>query len=453
MMNEYILILTNRRIEDFKIYQLVNTMSLLKDVVVCKFAGCNQVYNDPRFLPCGHRTCAAHIDAMIIKGDDDKRMIKCHFCEEIHSFPENSKGFPVDSNIPLLINLKYCDEHDAAKKSFNDVTQLLAKMLKFNEEDYAIDYFQQLESDISLEWEANQQKLNAYYQKLVDEVHERKVKCLQNLKADKTLEGELAAIKQALIEQQTKLKRDNVDFILKTLDGDQTRWKTIQLECDTLLEKAKTLGKELCKQIVHDQSIEFKRSTRENQIEVICGNLKTSIIDSTIVSNFTVEKNLVKLCKLSGKQFKLLYRASRDGFSADDFHDKCDNQANTLTVIKTTKGYIFGAYTAMAWDSTSKHKSDPTAFIFSLANPSNQPQLIPIKTHAKAVYCFDSHGPVFGGYDICIQTNSNSNNENYSDLGNCYDFQLYSPKTTQSQSFLAGSREFKTAEVEVFNLI
>ena len=102
-------------------------MSCLKEVVVCKFAGCNQVYNDPRFLPCGNRTCAAHIDKMTVKNNDDinsdaRKMIKCHFCEDIHSLPKNGKGFPVDKNIPMLLNIKYSKEHYAAKEYFSEVT-------------------------------------------------------------------------------------------------------------------------------------------------------------------------------------------------------------------------------------------------------------------------------------------------------------------------------------------
>ena len=443
-------------IEESRIYQLVNTMSLLKDVVVCKFAGCNQVFNDPRILPCGHRTCAAHIDAMTVKSNgtssEDRKMIKCHFCEEIHKLPKSGKGFQVDSNIPLLTNMKYCNEHETAKKSFNEVTQLLDKLIKFDEEDYTIEFFEQVEADILLEKEANLQKLQAYYQELSDDVHERKVKCLHNLKANKTLLSELATIKKVLIGHENQLKKDKVDFILKTLDGDEAKWRAIQSECEAMLEKAKSLGKELCKQIVEDQMVEFMPSIRDNQIEVICGHLEASqIIDSTIIRNYTMESHLIKLCKLSGKQFKLLYRASPDGFSADDFHDKCDNQSSTLTIIKTTRGFVFGAYTAMAWDSISKHKSDPTAFIFSLTNPSKQPQFIPIKTATEAIYCCSSHGPIFGSYDICIQNNSNISDGNYSELGNSFDFKLQSPETPES--FLAGSRKFKTVEVEVYKLI
>ena len=433
---------------------------MFKDVVVCKFAGCNQVYNDPRILPCGNRTCAAHIDVMMLKKDetsfDDREMIKCHFCEEIHKLPNSGKGFLVDSNIPLLINMEHCSEHETAKKSFNEVTQLLDKLIKFNSEDYAIGFFERVEADILLEKEANLQKLHTYYKELVDDVHERKVKCLHNLKANKTLVSELAAIKKALIDHKSQLKKDNVDFILKTLDGNEAKWRSIQSDCETMLEKAKSLGNDLGKQTIGDQMIEFKPSTPGSQVEVICGHLEASrIIDSTIISNYTMENRLVKLCKLSGKQFKLLYRASRDGFAASSFHAKCDQQPNTLTVIKTTIGCIFGGYTSVSWDSKSRHKTDPNAFIFSLVNATQQPQFMPIKPTMtdRAVYCFSSHGPIFGRFDICIQNNSNLSAGSLSQLGKVFDFKLFQPETMESQSFLAGSKQFQIAEIETFNLI
>ena len=43
----------------------------------------------------------------------------------------------------------------------------------------------------------------------------------------------------------------------------------------------------------------------------------------------------------SNKKFELLYRASRDGFKADNFHSKCDNQGQTLSLIKSKKQKIF----------------------------------------------------------------------------------------------------------------
>ena len=67
-------------------------------------------------------------------------------------------------------------------------------------------------------------------------------------------------------------------------------------------------------------------------------------LDSTIVNTDKMKSDLVELCKLSDKEFKLLYRASRDGFEAARFHAKCDNQPRTLTIITTSKGNICGGY-------------------------------------------------------------------------------------------------------------
>ena len=47
------------------------------------------------------------------------------------------------------------------------------------------------------------------------------------------------------------------DFLLKTLNGDDAKWKQIRSECNALLEKIKPLGEELNKKIVSDPSIQF----------------------------------------------------------------------------------------------------------------------------------------------------------------------------------------------------
>ena len=52
-------------------------------------------------------------------------------------------------------------------------------------------------------------------------------------------------------------------------------------------------------------------------------------------------------------QLKLLYRATRDGFAAKKFHEKCDNQGATLVIAKTSFDKIIGGYTTLPWQSTS----------------------------------------------------------------------------------------------------
>ena len=66
------------------------------------------------------------------------------------------------------------------------------------------------------------------------------------------------------------------------------------------------------------------------------------------------------------------YRATRDGFSGQNFHTKCDGVSNTLTMIKTTNGNIFGSFAEKAWTSGTS-VLDPKAFIISLINKENKP--------------------------------------------------------------------------------
>ena len=40
-----------------------------------------------------------------------------------------------------------------------------------------------------------------------------------------------------------------------------------------------------------------------------------------------------------------IYRATINGFSATNFHNKISGYYKTLTIIKTTTGYVFGYYT------------------------------------------------------------------------------------------------------------
>jgi hypothetical protein len=79
------------------------------------------------------------------------------------------------------------------------------------------------------------------------------------------------------------------------------------------------------------------------------------------------------------KRFSLLWRGSRDGFKAKEFHIRCDGHGSTLTVILDMKGNIFGGFTPLKWESRvfkgygSDFKADDSlkSFVFTLKNPHN----------------------------------------------------------------------------------
>ena len=53
-------------------------------------------------------------------------------------------------------------------------------------------------------------------------------------------------------------------------------------------------------------------------------------------------------------EWRLLFRASRDGFAATAFHSKCDNKGPTVTIVKSRGYNIFGGFTEVSWTNSGK---------------------------------------------------------------------------------------------------
>ena len=52
-------------------------------------------------------------------------------------------------------------------------------------------------------------------------------------------------------------------------------------------------------------------------------------------------------------KWHLCYRASRDGWKAQDFHGHCDNKGPTVTLVKVND-CVFGGFTDQNWEGTCK---------------------------------------------------------------------------------------------------
>src|SRR5438045_9772457 len=65
-------------------------------------------------------------------------------------------------------------------------------------------------------------------------------------------------------------------------------------------------------------------------------------------------------------EFKLLFRGSRDGATTRKFHEICDNQSRTVTIVKVTgSNEILGGYNPIEWKSDNSYASTKDSFIFS----------------------------------------------------------------------------------------
>jgi hypothetical protein len=69
------------------------------------------------------------------------------------------------------------------------------------------------------------------------------------------------------------------------------------------------------------------------------------LVGSTIVSSNDEKKFLFESLPAKKTASTLLYRGSRDGWLAFDFHSRVDNKGQTVTLFRTDKGYRIGGYT------------------------------------------------------------------------------------------------------------
>ena len=56
---------------------------------------------------------------------------------------------------------------------------------------------------------------------------------------------------------------------------------------------------------------------------------------------------------LGSAKSNLVYRGSRDGFLASNFHQNCDGVSNTIVLIQNENDRIFGGYTSVKWSSNA----------------------------------------------------------------------------------------------------
>lgn len=148
------------------------------------------------------------------------------------------------------------------------------------------------------------------------------------------------------------------------------------------------------------------------------------------------------------KESKLLYKASRDGFSAQMFHNLCDNRGATITVIKTDNGKVFGAYTDIPWTSGEYKKKvagKGNSFLWAMDTNNKMVKFKCLKPDAE-VYHYADRLPVFGeGHFLHLDGNS---------TGSTYPMSLSyeAPKVDDPAKFIAGGKNFKTIDIEVFQL-
>ena len=170
--------------------------------------------------------------------------------------------------------------------------------------------------------------------------------------------------------------------------------------------------------------------------------------------------------------------AVRDGWTAGDFHSKCDGKGATLTLVRSKEGYVFGGYTAVPWSSpwfgygtcvrvcvsvcthvcvSSAFKPDPHAFLFTITNAAGLPPAKVKATKRPDIAVFHSSGRLAAFGDLYIWPNAHTEADSFTHWGDAYPL----PPGAADNTFLVGGEEvnkyghpvFKVAALEVFLVV
>ncbi|GET03215.1 carbohydrate-binding module family 13 protein [Rhizophagus clarus] len=160
----------------------------------------------------------------------------------------------------------------------------------------------------------------------------------------------------------------------------------------------KELRENLIKDFIYQPSKKLEpKMTKEINSRSIDSKIIT-IKHGELISKWIEKLNITDKMKNS-YEFKLILRGSRDGFSSRTFHEICDNQTHTISIIKVKdSNEIFGGYNPIIWKSDFSFGTTLNSFIFSFKDKYNLDKhiLSRVKRAEVAIYNDPDRGPSFG---------------------------------------------------------
>ena len=252
---------------------------------------------------------------------------------------------------------------------------------------------------------------------------ENSAKLIFNINIEKIKEFEIFLSKKELSKDEI------INILIKENKELKNRLKIVEKRIDSLEEKF--------------NSFEKNNKIEKNKIEI-----KNEIWQSDIINNED-KKLLNNWINLNNdKKIKLLYKATRDGDSYQDFYRLCENKGSTITIALTTKGYKFGGFTSLSWKNPNcwigknKYYEDKNAFIFSLNNKKKYYPKMDDKNH---VCMWSDRGPSFGaGNDLTLNNNCLHKNNSYNNCPRTYE--------TEKYELNGGEYNFTVKDYEVYSI-
>ncbi len=148
---------------------------------------------------------------------------------------------------------------------------------------------------------------------------------------------------------------------------------------------------------------------------------------------------LINFLPKKPKKIDLLLNSNIDGNSIKTILKKCDGKYPTLSIIRTSKGYMFGGYTEQIWKQGGSE--DTNAFVFSINNEKKYN----IKKPENATCLVENSFWRFGYSAIVITENCTQAFNNYVDNGT-YDIE-------EKFELNGGESNFNVKSFEIYHVI
>ena len=223
------------------------------------------------------------------------------------------------------------------------------------------------------------------------------------------------------------LKINELSEKVKKLEQEHATKNQIS-ECDKKIEKINIKLNRINKLHI------YQDSNFLNRIQAVMSKNILLNGDEFDLLKYFINKGNIKL--------SLLYKATIDSDFSNKFHERCDNNSPTITLVKTEEGIRFGGYTTKTWNKDQECKRDDEAFLFSI----NLRKKYEIKKGVEcAIYCGGEYGPTFGeGFDLCLCDNFMGVNGSYSNFPKSYG------KGSSTNELTEYNKNFKVSDVEVY---
>ena len=178
--------------------------------------------------------------------------------------------------------------------------------------------------------------------------------------------------------------------------------------------------------------------------EIFNGFFKDSIILSPNDDNIFILDQIESSINQPIKNITLIYRATRDRDSYDNFFNKCNEKKNIIMIIKSDNNSIFGGFTQIGFiKAKDKKYKDDNAFVFSLINK----KIYPVKKNSFAIRCYYCCCPQFYSNTIYLYHNFLKHSNNY--VGGKNDnYEGF----TKDYELNNGNTSYKVLELEIYQI-